>query len=98
MIIDPGKRFEVGDNTVLYAAAWVDSSEVREAVAWVRTAAGIKMWLNRELVYQHGLIGDSVESRIEERKVSLRKGRNRLLLKLACKDDTTKLFFSAGIE
>ncbi len=70
-------------NVILYAASYIDSTNDRDAEFWIRTATGVKLWLNNRFIWQKAKTGDPSEVYFHKVKIPLKKGSNLLMMKLA---------------
>ena len=82
-IVKLKELFTPNDNVVAYAFCYIDSQEDKQVIAAIGSNDNVKCWLNGELVHLFTLPdGRWLEADDDYVPVKLKKGRNRLLLKI----------------
>ncbi len=88
--IDLRSYFDDARKIVSYAFAYFDAPRDQQAEVWLGSDEAMKVWLNGELVYDYSgtRAFSSDKLFIQKRKVDVKKGENRLLVKTLHKYST----------
>ncbi|MCF6286264.1 MAG: hypothetical protein L3K26_13905, partial [Candidatus Hydrogenedentes bacterium] len=82
-LLDYNRLFDVTKDVpaVAYAFCWLTSDEEQDVVLKIRSNDGVRAWLNQDRVHDHH-VGRTLESTEDSVPVTLKKGDNRLLVKV----------------
>lgn len=80
-VIDFVKLFGQRNNAAAYAVVWIDSDRAQDAMLALGSDDGLVVWLNDKVVHRN-LVGRAYRSKQDRVTIHLKKGRNRLLLKV----------------
>lgn len=81
LVIDLGSHIGLRDDVIAYAFAEIDIPEATRVVLGVGSDDGIRVWLNGALVHENW-VGRQAVPDSDLVPVELRKGRNRILVKI----------------
>jgi hypothetical protein len=79
--IDLAELMSPSENVAAYALAWLVSSDERDAVLAAGSDDALVVWLNDERVHEK-LVGRGYTAREDRVPIHLKKGRNKLMLKV----------------
>jgi hypothetical protein len=79
--VDLERLFPRADHVIAYALTYVDSPKDQDVVLRIGSDDGVKMWLNDANVHTNAVYRPFLEGE-DQKKVTLRKGVNKLLVKV----------------
>ena len=82
-LLDYNSSFGITEDVpaVAYAFCWLASDEDRNVLLKIRSNDGVRAWLNQDLVHENH-VGRTIDAGEDSVPVSLKKGDNRLLVKV----------------